>query len=134
MIIMIKRCLIILMALSLFGCAYKNNNEIMNSWMGSHISAVIRSWGPPTQITDDGAGGHIYIWLPRPISPPPTTIQKRGVVRWNPLLQQYEYVEETSPTQTLNQTLQKIAIDIHNSSYKMFYVHPNGIIYYWRAQ
>ena len=122
------------MALSLFGCAYKNNNEIMNSWMGSHISAVIRSWGPPTQITDDGAGGHIYIWLPRPISPPPTTIQKRGVVRWNPLLQQYEYVEETSPTQTLNQTLQKITIDIHNSSYKMFYVRPNGIIYHWRAR
>ena len=99
---MIKRCLIIFMTLSLFGCAYKSNREIMNSWMGSHISAVIRSWGPPTQVTADGAGGKIYIWLPRPLTPPPVTIQKRGVVRWNPLLNQYEYVEETSPTQTLN--------------------------------
>ena len=131
---MIKRCLIIFIALSLSGCAYKSNREIMNSWMGSHISAVIQSWGPPTQITVDGAGGHIYIWRPQPLAPPPATIQKRGVVRWNPLLNQYEYVEETSPTQTLNQTLQSIAVDIHNSSYKMFYVRPNGIIYYWRAQ
>ena len=43
----------------------------MNSWMGSHISKVIRSWGPPTQITADGAGGHIYIWRPQPIPLPP---------------------------------------------------------------
>lgn len=131
---MIKRCLVIFIAISLLGCAYKSNREIMNSWMGSHISAVIRSWGPPTQITADGAGGKIYIWLPQPLTPPPATIQKRGVVRWNPLLNQYEYVEKTSPTQTLNQTLQKIAVDIHNNSSKMFYVRPNGIVYHWRAR
>ena len=129
-VIMLKRCLIIFMVLLFLGCAYKSNREIMNSWMGSHISAVIRSWGPPTQIAADGAGGHVYIWLPQPITPPPATIQKRGVLRWNALLQQYEYVEKTSATQSLNETLQRIAIDIHNSSYKMFYVRPNGIIYH----
>ena len=102
--------------------------------MDGHILQQLLGVGPPTQITVDGAGGHIYIWLLRPVSSSPTTIQKRGVVRWNPLLRQYEYVEETSPTQTLNQTLQKVAIDIHNSSYKMFYVRPNGTIYHWRAR
>ena len=131
---MIKRCLIIFLTLSLLGCAYKSTSQIMNSWMGSHISQVIQSWGPPTQITPDGAGGHIYIWRPQPMAPPPPTIQKHGTVRWNALLQQYEYVEETSPTQTLNSTLQKIAIDMHNKSYKMFYVRPNGIVYHWRAR
>lgn len=131
---MINRFLIIFMALSFLGCAYKSTSEIMNSWKGSHISQVIQSWGPPTQITEDGAGGHIYIWRPQPIAPPPPTIQKQGVVRWNPLLQQYEYVEETSPKQTLNDTIQRIAVDIHNRSYKMFYVRSNGIVYYWRAQ
>ncbi|RKU31844.1 hypothetical protein C6497_00760 [Candidatus Poribacteria bacterium] len=64
--------------------------------MGSHISQVIQRWGPPTQITVDGAGGNIYIWRPHPMAPPSPTIQKSGVVRWNALLQQYEYVEETS--------------------------------------
>ena len=68
---MINRCLIIFMELSFLGCAYKSNREIMNSWMGSHISAVIRSWGPPTQITSDGAGGKIYIRRPQPIQLPP---------------------------------------------------------------
>ena len=131
---MIKRPLIILMALVFLGCAHKNTSEIMNSWMGSHISEVIQSWGPPTQVADDGAGGRIYIWRPQPMTTTPPTIQKRGVLRWNALLQQYEYVEETSPTQTLNEALQKIAIDMHNKSYKMFYVRPNGIIYHWRTQ
>ena len=28
------------------GCLPKKTSEVMNSWMGSHISKVIRSWGP----------------------------------------------------------------------------------------
>ena len=87
----------------------------MNSWMGAHISAVIRSWGPPTQITADGAGGHIYIWRPQPIPLPPES----------PHATAYEKQQAT---------YRRIAIQIHNNSYKMFYVHSNGVIYHWRAQ
>lgn len=112
---MTKRFLIIFMALSFLGCAYKSTSEIMNSWKGSHISQVIQSWGPPTQTTDDGAGGKIYIWRPHPI----------------PLPQ--ESPNATAQEQ-LNSTYRRIAIQNHNNSYKMFYVRPNGTIYHWRAQ
>lgn len=112
---MIKRFLIIFMALSFLGCAYKSTSEIMNSWMGSHISQVIQSLGPPTQTTDDGAGGKIYIWRPAPI----------------PLPQE---LPNATAQEQLNTTYRRIAIQNHNNSYKMFYVRPNGIIYHWRAQ
>ena len=112
---MIKRCMVIFMVLSFFGCAYKSNTEIMNSWMGSHISSVIQSWGPPTQITDDGAGGKIYIWRPQPIPLPPES--------------PYATAQEQ-----LNTTYRRIAIQAHNRRHKMFYVRPNGIVYHWRAQ
>lgn len=96
------------------GCAYKNRMEIMNSWMGAHISTVIQSWGPPTQITSDGAGGYIYIWRPTPMVLPPL-----------------------SPNATANERNQhawkEITVQIHNSNYKMFYARANGIICYWRV-
>ncbi len=107
---MIKRFLIIFMALSLLGCAYKSTSEIMNSWKGSHISQVIQSWGPPTQVTEDGAGGKIYIWRPQPITLPDTPASPH-LIDVRPLI-----------------------VEQHNKSYKMFYVRPNGTVYYWRAQ
>ena len=48
-------------ALLLGGCAGKVN-QVMESWRGSHISAVIQKWGPATRIAPDGKGGSIYIW------------------------------------------------------------------------
>lgn len=108
---MIKRVLILFVAFSLLGCAYKSTNEIMNSWMGSHISQVIQSWGPPTHITEDGAGGRIYIWRPQPMALPDTPPASPHLIDVRPFI-----------------------VDRHNKSYKMFYVRSNGIIYYWRAQ
>ena len=43
------------------GCG-PSTKEIMNSWKGAHVSRLIRSWGPPQEITSDGLGGRIYIW------------------------------------------------------------------------
>ena len=123
---MINRCLIIFMELSFLGCAYKSNREIMNSWMGSHISAVIRSWGPPTQITSDGAGGKIYIRRPQPIQLPPEPPPA-------PPGASAAYKRQVAQEQ-LNATYRRIAVQTHNNSYKMFYVRPNGIVYHWRAR
>lgn len=112
-----KQSISIVFAVLIFatGCAYTNRSAVMNSWMGSHISEVIQSWGPPTQITPDGAGGYIYIWRPIPMVLPPL-----------------------SPYATANEQQQhawkQITVQIHNSSYKMFYARANGIVYHWRAQ
>lgn|GEM_PF-5164292 len=47
----------------------KQNEEevkaVLNSWMGSHKSEIIRSWGPPDRYADDGKGGEIMIWEDR---------------------------------------------------------------------
>ncbi|MYB63494.1 hypothetical protein F4X73_02280 [Candidatus Poribacteria bacterium] len=119
---MIKRVLILFAAFSLLGCAYKSTNEIMNSWMGSHISQVIQSWGPPNQITEDGAGGKIYIWQPEPIPLPPEPSIRPGT-NTREVAQDRYYA-----------SLKRLKIMAHNNRYKMFYVRPNGIIYHWRAQ
>ncbi|MBC8214290.1 MAG: hypothetical protein H8E71_06610 [Candidatus Marinimicrobia bacterium] len=36
--------------------------EIMQTWIGSHQSELIRQWGAYTRTIDDGAGGKILIW------------------------------------------------------------------------
>ena len=132
--------------------------QVMNSWMGSHISELIRSWGPPQQIVTDGAGGKIYIWswqvtAPPPIVPPPTqtdsiTTQTRGEMRYNPLTRKYEWVEVTQ--QVKPQTVPSLPTVLSEVSQRrleaaqkraaqqprvrMFYVRQNGIIYYWRSE
>ena len=48
----------------------KKQNEItMDSWMGEHVSKLIRSWGPPQRVISDGASGKIYIWSSRVKNP-----------------------------------------------------------------
>jgi hypothetical protein len=34
----------------------------MDAWVGHHESELLLAWGPPTQQTSDGAGGHILIY------------------------------------------------------------------------
>ena len=104
---MINRFLIIFMALSLLGCAYKSTNEIMNSWKGSYISEVIQSWGPPTQITEDGSGGKIYIWSEQVIIP-------------NAVETLFGKSRKSPP-----QIIERV---------RMFYVRHNGIVYHWIAR
>lgn len=40
----------------------EQNKQAMDSWMGSHKSALIQSWGPPTRYESDGKGGEILIY------------------------------------------------------------------------
>ena len=39
-----------------------STSEIMNTWIGHHISEAIRSWGPYQQAIPDGKGGMVYSW------------------------------------------------------------------------
>jgi hypothetical protein len=40
----------------------KEISDAMASWVGSHQSAVIQSWGPPSRSTSDGNDGSILIY------------------------------------------------------------------------
>ena len=50
----------------LFFCAgcltSQKMDETMKSWEGSNIDNLIASWGPPSQVLDDGRGGKIMTW------------------------------------------------------------------------
>jgi len=46
--------------LVLAGCAHINKR--MSSWEGHHYSELIRSWGAPSRVVDDGAGGKVIVY------------------------------------------------------------------------
>src|SRR6266545_7847146 len=38
-------------------------DERMTSWMGSTVSDLIASWGPPWRTIDVGGDGVVYVWV-----------------------------------------------------------------------
>ena len=89
------------------GCAaaIEHRNKVMRSWMGSHASKLIRSWGPPDRVTTDGAGGKIYIW---------------------------EWYREVSCTCTEKTGTEcPIHTRIEPDRVYMFWADPEGILYHW---
>ena len=100
--------------------------EIMNSWKGHHVSRLIRSWGPPQQVTTDGAGGRIYIWT-TDVNIPLTKAKSKtkGTVTYNPYLDEYAIKSKTTYTDP---------IVIEGQKVRMFWVNKNRIIYHWRAK
>ena len=104
--------------------------KVMNSWKGSHISEVIRSWSPYSQVAEDGIGGQIYIWqlqeqrlIPQrpPIPPPPPASGRDTVPGILADITRWKLQRES--------TIMYTTINITRS--RMFYARPNGIIYHW---
>lgn len=116
-----------ILLLGLYGCTMpaalnqnRANTDFMDRWIGHHISGIIQRMGPATQITDDGAGGRIYIWVEhhqRTVHNPyfvvsprqhtsnhshtlnvPQETTTRGTARWDSLFERWEYKFETKPT------------------------------------
>lgn len=100
--------------------------EIMNSWKGSHVSRLMRSWGPPQQITPDGAGGRIYVWT-RDVNIPLANAKSKtkGTIDYNPYLDQYTVKSKTTHT---------APVIIQGQKARMFWVNKDGIVYYWQAR
>lgn len=104
------RSMFILCLIVAVGCA-KPTAEIMDSWKGSHVSRLIRSWGPPQQITSDGLDGKIYIYSNT--SHTSVTAPFRIVPGSKPIL---------------------ITKSGSNSRTRMFWADKDGFIYYWKAE
>lgn len=56
-----KRIILCALIVFLSGCA-SNINKKMESWVGSHESDLIASWGPPQQVSDNGQGGKVLVY------------------------------------------------------------------------
>ena len=98
--------------------ATKKQNAIMESWKGAHITRLIRSWGPPQEITSDGGNGKIYIWTrPVDIRLAPGSIKRKRT---------YTYGGYTERTQV------KPPVRIKYDRVRMFWIDSQGIVYHWK--
>jgi len=99
------------LALLIAGCA--RPDKIMDSWIGSHQSNLIQKWGPPSYRTSDGKDGQILVY---------EAVVNIGQAQGRAQVDRYGNVTWTNPQQ------------YGYTKTRMFYVNPDGIIYYWRAQ
>lgn len=53
--------IVIAVCLSGVACASRVN-EVMQSWVGHHVSELVGSWGPPQQVIDIGDGSRLFVW------------------------------------------------------------------------
>ncbi len=114
-------CLLISLLVALVGCG-PSTKEIMNSWKGSHVSRLIRSWGPPQQVVPDGAGGKIYVWSDSIYLP-----FTKGKTETRGTYDAYSSTFKSKTTYTPPLVLE-------GDKVRMFYVDAQGIIYTWRAE
>jgi hypothetical protein len=120
-----KRAYIVFpLVLILVGCVGRIN-RVMNSWVGSHYSALVASWGPPDQILVDGSGGHILSWTgTRSFTVPGSaTTQSTGTATVS---------GNTASGQASSQTIYNPPVTYTRRVYRMFWVNADGVIYKWK--
>jgi len=54
-------CLILILAAGCSAVLGPSKQE-MDAWKGVHFSELLKVWGAPRQILDDGKGGKIYVY------------------------------------------------------------------------
>ena len=105
------------------GCAARIN-AIMQSWEGNHVSDLIASWGPPTQVVPDGSGGQILIYASTRAFTAPgySTTTITGSTYGSGT---YAYGQATGHTTYTPPTTTSY------TAYRMFWVNEQGRIYRW---
>jgi hypothetical protein len=102
--------LLLLLSLALAGCL---PTKMLNSWLGHDKAELYRSWGPPTRVTEDGAGGEILIYEEGVYT---------GQVPGQAYRNAYGGMSYTNPQAT------------GYNRVRMFYVDKAGKIYMWKAK
>ena len=87
--------------------ACQSQQQILDTWMGHHKSALIMSWGPPQRTASDGNNGEILVYA-KQISTGGSSF----------------YSDNGSATTSQRRMYWK---------YTMFYADSEGKIYYWRT-
>lgn len=108
-----KRVLLLTLVIGAIATSCDGPSKVMDSWKGHTKSELYQKWGPPNQVTSDGADGEILIY---------TSYINLGQTAGTVYNNGSGGINYTAPQQNgYNRT-------------RMFYVHPNGIIYSWRWQ
>lgn len=119
-----KRILTILLA-TLVGCGPSlSTRQIMESWRGSHVSSLIRSWGPPQHVVPDEKDGKIYIWS-----------NKINIRLADGKTETKANIDHGRYWLTVNSsTTYTPPLEVKGDKVRMFWANSEGIIYHWRAK
>ena len=109
----------LLFALALTGCV-SHMNDTMKSWEGKHFSDLIASWGPPSQVLDDGQGGQIYCYQSTGAYTTPGSAMTTGNAYSLGNTATYYGTTSYNPPQTYSY-----------QRYRMFWVNSAGYVYRW---
>lgn len=110
--------LIVLILVGAAGCT--SISQTMQAWVGHPFSALIAAWGPPDKTLSDGRGGQIVIYThtARYVEPPISTTT-------------YEQnTTEESETEQSTTVYNPEVVEVY-TSYRMFFINADGIIYSW---
>jgi hypothetical protein len=126
------RRVLLAVALVLGGCATNSApeptpqeviEERMSSWMGSTVSDLIASWGPPWRTINVGSEGVVYVWV--------NELWKTDVA-----LPYKEHIYH-SPGTLAENILRALNTynEMHRTEtvmgFQMFWANPNGVLYRW---
>jgi hypothetical protein len=110
---------LLLIVIMLSGCVSQMNST-MKSWEGKHYSDLIASWGPPSQVLDDGQGGKIYCFQSTGSYTTPGSATTTGNAYSFGNTATYYGNSSYNPPQTYSY-----------QRYRMFWVNSSGYVYRW---
>jgi hypothetical protein len=90
--------------------------KVMDSWIGSHKSALVQAWGAPSRTTADGKGGEIFVY-------------EKSITLGGSMA-----TTTSSPDFGFGRTFNTyISNPVAVVQYQEVFADPNGTIYYWRV-
>ncbi len=110
--------LIALVLIATTGCT--SISQTMQAWVGHHYSELIAAWGPPDQTYSDGRDGQIFIYT--------------RTIQWvQPATSTTTYQQNVTRGSVTGQstTVYNPAVVHAFTSYRMFWINKDGIIYSW---
>ncbi len=112
---------IVLILVGAAGCT--SISETMQKWVGHHFSELIAAWGPPDKTLSDGKGGQIFIYAhtARYVQPATSTTT-------------YEQNSTKGTVTGQSTTVYSPEVVQEYTSYRMFFINADGIIYSWAYQ
>lgn len=120
----------ILITFSLNGCM--SINKVMDSWSNHHYSELIGSWGPPSQVYDDGNGGKIFIYASnRSYTTPGTSTTTTNGSGYGTATINDNYIWGNVNTNTQSKTTYNPSQTYQYAAYRMFYINKSSYIYKW---
>lgn len=105
----------IAIAVAMIGCFHpiQARNNVMQSWVGHSTADLIATWGPPSELFQDGSGGTVVVWI----------YQRNGVTT--------PASSTTTTTGNTSQTVYQPSQSYGWTAYRMFWVDGKGVVYRW---